>query len=174
MSHVTVRGYRCFTGELVERKAIRLNHISTKLMIADILTKALGGEDHRRLGNLILGWDVTTLWMVCETMVVWPCVPIQIAKYLNVRLLGVLVLCLGLFDDGCPTLQGFDWRWLPNPSCTYDLVQLCIYCIYCSRILLMVITGAIWDWEWIWVCVTMVSLTHIYYLSDLLFTMNGL
>jgi len=44
-----------FTGELVERKAIRLEHISTKLMVADILTKALSGEDHGRLGNLILG-----------------------------------------------------------------------------------------------------------------------
>ena len=44
-----------FTGELVERKAIRLEYISTKLMVVDILTKALGGEDHGRLSNLILG-----------------------------------------------------------------------------------------------------------------------
>ena len=92
-----------------------------------------------------------SLWMVCKTCTVWPCVSISLPVICEYDYLVFSSLGLGLFDDGCPTLQGFDWRWLPDPWCTYGLVQLCIYCIYYSRILLMMITGAIWDWyEFLW------------------------
>jgi hypothetical protein len=46
-----------YSGEMVAKGEICIEHISTKMMIADILTKALPSYDHDRLGNLLLNTD---------------------------------------------------------------------------------------------------------------------
>ena len=48
-----------YSGEMVAKGEIRIEHISTKMMVADILTKALPSYDHDRLGNLLLNTDTS-------------------------------------------------------------------------------------------------------------------
>ena len=52
-----------YSGEMVAKGEICIEHISTKLMITDILTKALPSYDHDRLGgNRLLNTDNNTYW----------------------------------------------------------------------------------------------------------------
>ena len=44
-----------FTGDQVELGEIVIRHMSTDMMVADILTKSLAGDDHVRLANMLLG-----------------------------------------------------------------------------------------------------------------------
>lgn len=49
--HIDIRHH--FLRELVEDQRIQLRHVSTKDMLADILTKALGRLIHQRIAEII-------------------------------------------------------------------------------------------------------------------------
>jgi len=47
-----------------ERKMSEIRHVGTKHMVADVLTKALGGESFYGFTNILMGWTVPMLTLM--------------------------------------------------------------------------------------------------------------